>query len=353
MPERVPLAARAALILAPALIIALLASACGSPPERRDILADLADIVFLPAFQDAAESAAELARAVETYAADPAPGRLDNARDRYAAARAAWTATAAFRFGPAMDRRSESQIDWWPIDPAAIAAAAADGATVEDIRERQSAATRGFHALESLLWNDGLADDRPARAYASRLARIIAGETDAIRGEWTGSGRDFAYADAIAGRGGTAISAALALADVVRTGIFLTETVGDMQLGKALGITGDRDPDAIPGLGPATGSDLRNAVRGIRAAFLGVGDHLAVATLVNDLDDHAYDRMQAALDAALAAVNALPADIKADAGENALAAARDAIKQVQILYATEVVSLLGISVGFSDNDGDS
>ena len=56
---------------------------------------------------------------------------------------------------------------------------------------------------------------------------------------------------------------------------------------------------------------------------------------------------------AVAAADALPADIKADADERALAAARDAIKQVQILYATEVVSLLGISVGFSDNDGDS
>ena len=346
MPKR---AAFPALILA----LALAAAACVGPPERRDILADLADFVFLPAFEDSAESAAELARAVETYAADPTPGRLDNARGRYAAARGSWAATAAFRFGPVMDRRSESQIDWWPIDPGGIAAAAADGASVEDIRERQSAATRGFHALESLLWNDDLGEDRDARDYAARLARIIADETAAIRGEWTGAGRDFAYADALAGRGGTAISAALALADVVRTSIFLTETVGDMQLGKALGLTGDRDPEAIPGLGPATGDDLREIVRGIRASFLGVGDHLAVGTLVNDLDDGVYDRMQAALDAAVAAADALPADIKAGADERALAAARDAIKQVQILYATEVVSLLGISVGFSDNDGDS
>lgn len=344
---------RAAIPAAITLILALAASACSGPPERRDILADLADFVFLPAFKEAAESAAELARAVETFAADPTPGRLGNARERYAAARDGWAATAAFRFGPAMDRRSESQIDWWPIDPDGIAEAAAAGAAAGDIRERQSAATRGFHALETLLWNDDLGGDRAARTYASHLARIIADETAAIRDEWTGAGRDFAYADALAGRGGTAISAGLALADVVRTSIFLTETVGDMQLGKALGITADRDPEAIPGLGPSSGGDLRSVVRGIRASFLGVGDHLAVGTLVNDLDDDAYDRMQAALDAAMAAAEALPADIKADAGERALAAARDAIKQVQILYATEVVSLLGISVGFSDNDGDS
>ena len=262
------------------------------------------------------------------------------------------TAIAAFRFGPAMDRRSASLIDWWPIDRDAIQDAAVAGASAEDIAERQSAATRGLYAIESILAEDLPID--PARLrYAARLAGVIADELAAIRDEWTGAGRDFAYADALAGRGDTAISATLALSDVVRTSIFLTETVGDMQLGKALGVTGDRDPDAIPGLGLSTGADLRGAVQGIRLSFLGTGDHSAVGTLVNDLDDNAYDRMKAALDEAMAAVDALPANIKAGAGDDALHAVRDAIKQVQILYATEVVSLLGISVGFSDNDGDS
>ena len=333
--------------------LALAASACTGPTDRRDVLAGLAGPVFVPAFEAAAETASRLADAVDVFARDPSPGRLAAARERYAAARADWAATAAFRFGPAMDRRSESQLDWWPVDPAAIAGAAAAGATAEDIRQRQSAATRGFHALEHLLAGGDLGGDPAARAYAARLAGVIAAETAAIRDEWTGAGRDFAYADALAGRGDTVISASLALSDVVRTSIFLTETIGDMQLGKALGVTGDRDPGAIPGLGPSTGADLRGAVRGIRASFLGDGDGPAVGTLVNDLDDGAFDRMKAALDAAFEAVGALPADIKADAGDDALHAARDAVKQVQILYATEIVSLLGISVGFSDNDGDS
>lgn len=344
-----PKPAAALLILA---AVALAASACVGPPDRRDILAALADNVFVPAYEEAAGAAQSLATAADRLAGDPAPGRLDRARDQWRAASAAWAATAAFRFGPAMDRRSASLIDWWPIDPAAIQDAAAAGASAEDIAERQSAATRGLYAIESILAEDLPID--PARLrYAARLAGVIAAELAAIRDEWTGVGRDFAYADALAGRGDTAISATLALSDVVRTSIFLTETVGDMQLGKALGVTGDRDPDAIPGLGPSTGADLRGAVQGIRLPFLGTGDHSAVGTLVNDLDDNAYDRMKAALDEAMAAVDALPADIKAGAGDDALHAARDAIKQVQILYATEVVSLLGISVGFSDNDGDS
>ena len=344
-----PKPAAAMIVLAAA---ALAASACIGPPDRRDVLANLADFVFVPAFEEAADAAQALATAADRLADDPAPGRLDRARGQWQAASAAWAATAAFRFGPAMDRRSGSLVDWWPIDRDAIQDAAAAGASADDIAERQSAATRGLYAIESILAEDLPID--PARLrYAARLAGVIADELAAIRDEWTGVGRDFAYADALAGRGDTAISATLALSDVVRTSIFLTETIGDMQLGKALGVTGDRDPDAVPGLGPSTGTDLRGAVRGIRRSFLGTGDHLAVGTLVNELDDNAFDRMQAALDAAVEAADALPADIKADAGDDALHAARDAIKQVQILYATEVVSLLGISVGFSDNDGDS
>ena len=344
-----PKPAAALIVLA---AVALAASACIGPPDRRDVLANLADFVFVPAFEEAASAAQALATAADHLADDPAPGRLDRARGQWRAASAAWAATAAFRFGPAMDRRSGSLVDWWPIDRDAIQDAAAAGASADDIAERQSAATRGLYAIESILAEDLPID--PARLrYAARLAGVIADELAAIRDEWTGVGRDFAYSDALAGRGGTAISATLALADVVRTSIFLTETIGDMQLGKALGVTGDRDHDAVPGLGPSTGADLRGAVRGIRRSFLGTGDHLAVGTLVNELDDNAFDRMQAALDAAVEAADALPADIKADAGDDALHAARDAIKQVQILYATEVVSLLGISVGFSDNDGAS
>lgn len=307
--------------------VALAASACIGPPDRRDVLANLADFVFVPAFEEAADAAQALATAANRLADDPAPGRLDRARGQWQAASAAWAATAAFRFGPAMDRRSASLVDWWPIDRDAIQDAAAAGASADDIAERQSAATRGLYAIEAILAED-LPIDSARLRYAARLAGVIAAEL-------------------------AAISASLALSDVVRTSIFLTETIGDMRLGKALGVTGDRDPDAIPGLGSSTGDDLRGAVRGIRQSFLGTGDHLAVGTLVNELDDNAFDRMQAALDAAVDAVDALPADIKAGDGDDALRAARDAIKQIQILYATEIVSLLGISVGFSDNDGDS
>ena len=352
------------------LLIALpvVLAACGGDEDvdRRAVLASLADEVFVPHFQALASEGVALASALEELVERPSPETFADAREAWRAARSAWTRTEAMWFGPVMDRRSRSLVGWWPIDPDRIDSAIRERAaiTAEDVRERFASTQRGFSAIEYLLF---AADEdvipkletsgSPAGAYLLALGQVLRNETTGILAEWTGGDDGGAYADELADRGERAFAESLALAEVVRTSVFLTETTGDMRLGAALGIlTAEADVDAIPGGAAAhAGDDLRNAVLSMQRTYVGAEGGLGVGALVAELSVDTDARMREALAAALAAVDRIPGPLKEAVRTNpsAVAEARDRIKDLQRIMNTEVVSLLGISVGFSDNDGDS
>jgi len=187
------------------------------------------------------------------------------------------------------------------------------------------------------------------------LATVIA---DAIRlaaVDWSGT-----YGEEFSGTGERAISENFAIADLVRVPVFLTETIGDMQLGVALGATKpEADLSVIPG-GHANQalSDLEQNVRGIRDTYFGDAEGLGLSDLVAQLSEATDRRMRDRLAQAIEAIETLQSRgeslqrlLKTD--PDAEAEVRDAIKSMQVVLNTEVVSLLGVSIGFSDNDGDS
>ena len=66
-------------------------------------------------------------------------------------------------------------------------------------------------------------------------------------------------------------------------------------------------------------------------------------------------RMIKAIDSTTAATRALGGDIisQLQANPGQVRAVYDSMKELQRVLNTEIVSLLGVSVGFSDTDGDS
>ena len=133
-----------------------------------------------------------------------------------------------------------------------------------------------------------------------------------------------------------------------------------MQLGVALGVTKpEADPSVIPeGNAGAGVDDLEQNLRGIQDTYLGDADGLGISDLIAQLSEDADQRMRDALSDAINAIDALKSTGQSlndllQTDPDAVAEARDAIKAVQIVLNTEVVSLLGVTIGFSDNDGDS
>lgn len=357
-------------ILLSLLVLALLATACASaaPPSRQDVLASLADDLIVPRFQAVATESGQLRDALHSLCAQPNADTLDGARTAWREARSPWMRSQAIWFGPAMDRRSRILVDWSPIDPERIEATLVkrESISASDVREFLGSTQRGFGAIEHVIFGrdaavlESLADPGGIRCqYLTALGDVVADETSGILADWTGDGSESGgYAGYFKGTAGVALVDQQAVDEVVRTSVFITRSINDMRLGKALGADGvDADPSAIPGgEGHHAVADLRNQVLGMQDTYLGPGTDgaLGISALVQGVSREANDRMRGHFTAALGAIDGLREPLQSTVVSDPEPArlAHQRIRELQRALNTEVVSLLGVTVGFADTDGD-
>lgn len=342
-----------ALVLFGAVCLSL--SSCGSE-SRPDVLQELASDTIVPVFDDLAATTADLSAATDALCDAPSTATLDDARSALAATRIAWSTSEPMWVGPVMDRRSWAVIDW-PIAADEIDALIADDEplTTERLGKRVGADQRGLAAIEYILGApdddrvvDQLGDERRC-GYLTAVAAVIADEAGLLPGDWVDGLRDgppfietFVDPDSEA------------LDDLVNDSVFLLEAMTDGELGTALGeMDREADLDAIVE-GPAglAVGDLTAHLHGLRLVMVGENERRGLGPL---LGDDISDRLIAAFDAADVAVAAIDGDLATAITERPddVSAARAALKSLQILVNTEVVSQLGVTIGFSDADGDT
>ena len=359
---------RAGAILAPLLaIVTLVAAACsGGGPTDREVLISLTDEVIVPAYQQAAEDAGQLDQKVAALCNAPSEKSLDEAQQAWRSARASWLRTRAMWFGPVMDRRSASQLDWSPTDSEGIdESVASDGFAIDadQVRSTLSADRRGFGSIEHLLFRDDalemVSNSPPYCGYLLTLTQVTDDEATAILADWTEGGESGTpYRDYFTGRSKLAIEPSAAVEELVRTQVFLIRDIAHMRMATALGLRSeDIDLSAIPGNAADNGlSDLRNELLGMQEIYQGSGgEELGISHLVQPLSQDTDRRFRTELAAALTAVDALegPLQVAIAQRPEQVNAIYDRLTDVQRTLAIEVVSLLGVSVGFSDADGDS
>ena len=352
--------------------LAVLSVGCGPgsantpPPSRAEILVSLTELVIVPGYRDASKAAAELRLSIDSLCDSSGQDALHSARQSWRKARDRWVRTEAFRFGPAMDRRSLSLVDWWPIDPEKVRRILSEGNTVspEQVRQFMSSTQRGLGAIEYLLF-DGEGDTSahlppdPARCqYMKAVAAVIEEETSELLRAWEGTNNEESYAGFFSGTAMSSLLAAEAESNAVRSMVFLVRTIADMRLGPALGIAQDVYPPAFPsGKADHSKEDLHNQLVSLANLYNGSeGDKnaLGISHHVRQLAPETDARMRDSFQASLGAVEDLPGSVVSTIAaepERAMAAYRS-IKELQRVLNTEVVSVLGVSVGFSDTDGD-
>lgn len=344
----------------------LAATACAGGPSNKDVLIGLTDGVVIPAYQQAAQDAAGLHQAAQSLCAAPSEASLATARDAWRSSRASWLRSRAVEFGPVMDRRSASLLDWSPTDTGGISESLAEkGFTVDAdrVRNAMSANRRGFGAIEHLVFADdaiqGISGSPAHCSYLLALTRVVLEETEALETEWTDGGELAApYGDYFTDRAQLSLIPEDAVSEVVRVQVFTLRDIVHMRLASALGLRGDGpDLSAIPGNSADNGlEDLRNELLGMKLVYQGAGqDSPGLSALVTPLSEETDRRMRDRLDAAIAAVDGVEGPMKVALQERPqqVNALYENLSTLQTTLATEVVSLLGVSVGFSDTDGDA
>lgn len=350
-----------------ALLIAV-SVACDSGPavSEEEVIIGLTDGVIVPGYRAVAAESRDLRATLEDLCSTPSDMAMDRARQAWMDARASWKKSEATWLGPVMDRRSVSVMDWSPIEPTRIEAMLLDSpvSTEEEVRESLASTQRGFGAIEYVLFGgdalDRLSERNSERCgYLIALGKLVESESAAILDEWSAerNGKP-PYSDYFTGRASSSLLTSQAVADVVRTQVFLVRTIVDMRLASALGLReGGPDPASIPGGdGQNALDDLRNEVLGIWSMYEGPeGDGGGISALVLVLSAETDERMRGHFENSLAAIDRVEVPLRTALREHPeqAQAVYDALRNLQTTLNTEVVSILGISVGFSDTDGDS
>ena len=358
------------LALLSALLAIAAAVACGGggdPPDEAAVLASVTDMVIVPGYESVAERTGRLRESLDQLCAGPSETSMEGARQAWRDAREPWMRSEATWFGPVHDRRSLGVVDWPQVRPDRIEAMLETGpaTTDEHVRDRLASTQRGLGAIEYVLFEPGAVGALSQRetgrcGYLKALGRVVEAEAAGIAEAWS-SGTDGgpAYKDFFTGRSDSSLLTGQAVGDMVRTQVFLMRTLVDMRLASAMGLReGGHDLTALPGgNGLNALSDLRNEVLGIRDVYLGAGKEgdLGVSDLVRELSEETDERMREQFDSSLAAIDAVQAPLRTAVVERPeqVREVYDRLMDLQRTLSTEVVSLLGVSVGFSDTDGDS
>ncbi len=305
-------------------------------------------LCLIPTFAPAADfhaawfapRAAAFAQAVESLpstldrlcAATPetTPAALDQARQSWTAGLLAWERLSAVALGPVLERRSTRQIDFSPTRPRLIEKALkAAPATLADL-ERIGTPAKGFPALEWLLWVKPLA---PASTEC-RYARLLAEE---IRQE----------ARALAAAPAPTQEAQAALGERVNQWVGGLERLrwAQMEMPARVAATAGTPPDfprRPAGAHAIAWAAQWDALKGVAGGPAGLED---------ELRQRGRSDLAAALAAALARTDALLAGVDGGNTDTLLAATRQ-LADLKSLVEDQVASALGVSIGFSDADGD-
>lgn len=351
-------------LIASAVLLATLAACASDGPGEAETLASVTDNVIVPRYEALASETDALRGAIATACASPSGATLTAARDAWRRAVAAWAQSEASGVGPAQDRRSASRIAWPIVQPERIDALIADrpDITADAAGSEISSTQRGLWAIEHVLFAAdapaGLASGSGRCAYLAAVAQVAADEAAALLDEWrvAKDGGGPPYKDYFTARFAQGLITSDAVAELVRTQVFLIRTIVDMRLAGAMGLRGEPDPSAIPG-GAAENAlaDLRNQIEGMRAVYEGAADGHGLSALVAPRSADADSRVRERFAASSAAMDALGAPLRQATAQRSpeAQALLQALMDLQTTLSTEVVSLLGVSVGFSDADGDS
>jgi hypothetical protein len=336
----------------------------GGSDDLSGLLDTLGNGVIVPAYTELSNQLDTLSTTLADLCATPSPEALTEARNAWGFATSAYQATRPVGVGPAMDRRLMSAVAY-PIRPDDVAEvlAGTDPITPESLAD-SGATARGLAAVELLLFEPTVSDDELAGGaadnrrctYAAAATQVAEDASGVVLVDWTEGidGEGEPYVDTfVAGVDGDPQASLSAVVNEVAHGM---QTVDDQGL---RGIAAASAPDDVPvnqrdGAAGHKVADLKAQLATIQTVIEGPDGDNGLAAYVSSKDAGTGDGLTSDLAGATGTIEALPDSIADTLAEpDPLAAAAEAAATLKVTVSTEVASLLGITVGFSDADGDS
>lgn len=315
--------------------------------QAEAIAAQFVDHTVAPTYSALAAKAEMLASQLATLKANPTDAGVREACETFLAAREQWEKSEAFLFGAAGDYGVDPHIDSWPLDenafntlmnsPAMLEALdAEDGDVVAG--ERLGNALLGFHGIEYILFRDGqprsasaitadqwkyvvaVAGDLRNRCYQLEMGWIgdaapaaHKAKLDDLEMQYTVAGGEYSYGENMknAGQAGSTYGTrAAALMAILQGCADIADEVGSSKIYAAWhgeDITYIESPYSYMSI-----TDFRNNIISIQNTYMGGiegqrDETKSLHNYVKSLDAGLDSKVMAAIENALAKINAMPA----------------------------------------------
>jgi predicted lipoprotein len=353
------------------LAVALAAVGCsseGAPDTRRELLERWSVELIVPLYADFEARSQVLSSSLDALCAAPSDTTLATARGAWTTAREPFKRAEVFAFGPYSrpEFRIGPKIDSWPARPETVEEWIAgtdpvDPATLATL----GVFHKGLPVIEYFLYAPEASAPAelsvPRRCeYLRSAGAELVNRAREIHLAWAPEGGDFASQLSGAGRTSTAWrSLRDAFSEVINRMGFTLENVRRDKLGRPLGdMTGGL---AVPEEAESRFSgrsiqDILDNLAGIEVLYFGdpARNLPGVSTYAVERGQSFDARFRSAMDAARAALEAvdvpLTEAVTTEAERVREATAR--LGELQTLIQVDLISALGLSLSFNDNDGD-
>jgi predicted lipoprotein len=338
----------------------------GQGDTRRTLLERWSTELIVPLYADFEQRSESVAASVEALCEAPSETTLTAARAAWQDARAPFKRAEVFAFGPYSrpEFRIGPKIDSWPARPQEVeewiaGTSPVDPATLAELGVWH----KGLPVIEYFLYSPEasaqLAEARRCEYLRSTAAELV-NRARELHLAWAPEGGDFAGQLSGAGRTSTAWrSLRDAFGEVVNRMGFTLENVRRDKLGRPLGdMTGG---SVLPNETESRFSgravrDILDNLAGIEVLFFGDASRglPGVSSYAIERGRNFDEQFRVALDAARAALDSIDVPLGEAVSTEAdrVREASTRLGELQSLIQTELISALGLSLNFNDNDGD-
>jgi predicted lipoprotein len=295
-----------------------------------------------------------MSAAVDAFCESPSDTGLTRAQESWVEAKRAWERSEiSVYYGPATMLRTKSKVDFEPISPAGIDDLVASDTVIDFdyVDNRSAASRRGLGAVEYALYRPlaEAGDPRLCELTVSASA-VAAAATEELREAWSGGTDPFRRTFT------TTMTANDALSDVVGAQHETLTRQTLFELGAALGVTAaDPDPSALVE-GPAQMgvNRLLAQLDGIEETMSAGGD-TSLIELIRSRSADVAETIETTLANGIAGLESVDGPLSAAVTEDPrlMNEVLDDLSRLRDTINVDVVSLLDLTLGFSDSDGDT
>jgi len=333
---------------------------------RRTMLTDIGQVVIMPVHEQFLVEAKTLAEVLHQVKAEPTVDTLNGAQEQWRITALAWRRVEPFSLRFAMI--VHNQINKWPTNIGFIDKFIASEEVIDEpFIESIGSTSKGLPAIEYLLFDVKLSQteilaqltDTPRRLdYLAALGDNLARKADELLALWSTEGDNQLTAFIEADFSGGELQGSISMQ--ANELIALVETITQQRVGRPMkGTYGTPVPEAAEAHQAEYSLPLViESLHGFQQAFnggdkLGFDDYLdyleaqyhgqTLSTAINEQTEQTIVALQAIDEPLHLAVINQPEVVQA---------AYDELKQLIVLTKVDMANHLGITVTFSDNDGD-